>query len=113
MNGFSFIEILITLLILSLGLLTIAGMEIVALRNTQQVYLRSVATVQIAAMLERLRANQAATARNAECQRWNAINQQLLPEANGECHCDKNICNIILTWHDHAKQQQLSLQANI
>lgn len=113
MNGFSLIEVLVTLIILSLGLLSIAGIEIVALRNTQQAYLRSVATTQIAAMLERLRANQSDIARNNEYQRWNVANQRLLPQANGEYHCNKNICTVILTWHDHVKLQQLSLQTSI
>ena len=63
------------MLVLSIGLLSIAGLEIVALKKTQDTYLRSVATVQVASMFERLRVNYSAAARQQECQQWNLQNR--------------------------------------
>jgi type IV pilus assembly protein PilV len=99
-KGFSFIEVLITLLVFSLGLLGIAGLEIIALRNTQKSYMRSIATVQIASMLERLHANHSSNTRSAECLKWNQENQQLLPQASGNCSCQNSICYVTIKWKD-------------
>lgn len=104
--AFSLIEVLIAMLILSFGFLTIAGMEIRALRNTQQAYWQSVAVTQIASLTERLRANQSGFARAQECQRWNLQNKLLLPEGQGACICNESACNVTLAWKNH----QLALQ---
>lgn len=107
--GFSLIEVLISLLILSVGLLGIAAMEIKALQNTQNSYWRSVATVQIAAMLERLRVNHSSAARIKECDEWNLQNQRLLPQTKGSCICNSKECQIILTW----KTEEIKMQMNV
>lgn len=99
-QGFSLIEVLITLFILSLGLLGIAGLELTALRNTQDIYLQSVASTQLTAMAERLRANQSHAAQVLECERWNIENQRLLPQAKGICVCQNATCTLTLNWHD-------------
>src|ERR1700733_13945558 len=99
-QGFSLMEVLITLFILSLGLLGIAGLELTALRNTQDIYFQSIASTQLAAMAERLRANQSQLAKNLECERWNIENQRLLPQAKGICVCQNTACTLTLNWHD-------------
>lgn len=106
--GFTLIEILITMLILSVGLLGIAGLEILALRQTQTSYYQSLANVQVAAMLERLRANQSAVARVRECNEWNVENQRLLL-GKGECVCQQNNCRVTLRWKNHGNTLEASV----
>lgn len=55
--GFSLVEVLVSLLILSLGLLGLAAMQVFALRNTQSAHLRSLATLYAYDMLDRMRAH--------------------------------------------------------
>lgn len=106
-TGFTLIEVLISLLIVSLGLLGIAGLEITALRNTQESYWQSVATVQMASILERLRVNHSAFNERQECERWSLQNQFLLPKNKSECVCNNVECKIILTWQKHQLAMQM------
>jgi type IV pilus assembly protein PilV len=55
--GSSLIEVLVSLLILSGGLLGMAGVQSVSLRNNQAAYYRTMATNFTADMVERMRAN--------------------------------------------------------
>ena len=101
MQGFSLIEVLVAVLILSLGLLGVASLQIVSLRSTQDAYYRSIATVQLTAMIERLRANQTQSARVTEQNIWNQINARLLPEGKGDFYCLQDNCTINIHWRDH------------
>lgn len=56
-SGFSLIEVLISIVILSVGLLGAAGLMGTSLRNTNSAYFRSQATVLADDMLDRMRAN--------------------------------------------------------
>lgn len=56
-NGFTMMEVLVAILVLSIGLLGLAGLQIAGLRNNQSAYYRSVATYQAWDMADRLRAN--------------------------------------------------------
>lgn len=56
-NGFSLIEVLIALVIIAIGLLGIAGMQALALSNTGQARLRSLAAIEAASMAAAMRAN--------------------------------------------------------
>jgi type IV pilus assembly protein PilV len=56
-RGFSMIEVLITLVILSIGLLGLAGLQAVGLRNNNTAYLRTIATQQLNDMADSMRAN--------------------------------------------------------
>jgi len=57
--GFTLIEVMIAMLILLVGLLGVAGMQIVSFQNNQGAYLRSQATFIAADFLDRIRANSA------------------------------------------------------
>lgn len=57
MRGFTLVEVLITLIVLSIGLLGAAGLEITSLRNTHSSYLRSQAVALIDDMADRMRTN--------------------------------------------------------
>lgn len=56
-QGFSLLEVLIALLVLSIGLLGIAGMQTISLRFNHQSYERTQATVLISDMYEKIIAN--------------------------------------------------------
>lgn len=83
-RGFSLLEILIALAILSVCLLGIVGLENAAFKRTYAAYLRSIAVIQINNMVERVRAGAA-----PECSNWNAENKLLLPHGNGKCSATK------------------------
>jgi type IV pilus assembly protein PilV len=56
-HGFTLIEVLVALVILSVGLLGIAGMQVAGIRNTHYSYLRSQATAFAGEITDRMRAN--------------------------------------------------------
>jgi type IV pilus assembly protein PilV len=56
-NGFSMVEVLVTMVILAIGLLGTAGLQIASVRNTQIAAQRSIATQQAYDIAERIRAN--------------------------------------------------------
>lgn len=55
--GFSLLEVLVAMVILALGLLGVAGLQAVSMRNAHSGYLRSQATILAYDMVERMRAN--------------------------------------------------------
>lgn len=59
-RGFSMIEVLVTVLILAIGLLGLAGLQSTALRSNHSAYLRSQATVLAYDITDRMRANRTA-----------------------------------------------------
>jgi len=82
-RGFSLLEILIALLILSICLLGIGGLAQVAFKQIHAAYLRSQAIVQVNNMIERIRSG------DQNCQVWNNDNQRLLPHGIGQCNKNK------------------------
>ncbi|MCM0610989.1 type IV pilus modification protein PilV [Marinobacter sediminum] len=56
-NGFTLIEILVTLFILAIGLLGLAGLLFEGMRNNQGAYLRTQASILAYDMADRMRAN--------------------------------------------------------
>jgi type IV pilus assembly protein PilV len=59
-RGFTLIEILVTVVLVSVGLLGIAALQLTTLRSNQEAYVRSQASVLSADILDRMRANAAA-----------------------------------------------------
>jgi type IV pilus assembly protein PilV len=58
--GFSLVEVLISIVILSIGLLGMAGLTAASMNGTNEAYFRSQATVLADDILDRMRANPAA-----------------------------------------------------
>lgn len=123
-RGFTLIEVLVTLIILSVGLLGVAGIQLYALKSNDSAYLRSQASLYANEMMDRMRANRmAASAGNydkalsafstltapatnapvAEKDRYNwyrKLNAEL-PSAQGGIDCDANaICTVTVQWDD-------------
>ncbi|MBS0287751.1 MAG: type IV pilus modification protein PilV [Proteobacteria bacterium] len=60
-KGFTMLEVLVSLVIFSIGLLGLAGLQILSLRLTGDSLLRTIAAVQANDMVDRMRSNVAAT----------------------------------------------------
>ncbi|MDH5425640.1 MAG: type IV pilus modification protein PilV [Gammaproteobacteria bacterium] len=58
--GFNLIEVLLAFLILSIGLLGVAGLQTTAVKASQTAMLKSIAITKVSEMIERIRANSAA-----------------------------------------------------
>lgn len=112
MKGFALIEVLVALLIVSIGLLGIAGMQVSALRYSQDAYWHSLATTQISSFFECLRVNRSGSVRAKELDRWNQLNARLLPQGEGSYQCDGHgTCDIHLSWTVRVKHT-LSMQGS-
>ena len=56
-HGFTLLEVLVSIVVISLGLLGLAGLQVVSLNNNQAAYHRAIATQQAFDMMDRIRAN--------------------------------------------------------
>lgn len=124
--GASMIEILVTLVIVALGLLGIAGIKLVGLQDTNLAYQISVATFQAQDMAERISANRVAKAEyngltwipeRTSCEGdetnctseqiakddfwlWNDTNRKIMPQGNGRVLADGDDYLIAVKWAD-------------
>jgi len=128
-SGFSMLEVMVTLVVLSTGLLGVADLQVSALRGNQGANLGTLAAQQAQDMAERMNANPAGVAANqydsldtsipvagTNCQtvnctpaqlavfdhnRWNASNQVLLPSGAGQVsEVSNGIFLIGVLWRD-------------
>jgi type IV pilus assembly protein PilV len=116
--GFSMVEVLVSVVILSVGLLGTAGLMSASLRNTNTAYYRSQATVFADDILDRMRANVAA-ARNGDydvagdecpgpsmslalwdCTEWTTALAEALPGGSGSVLYDDENVEIRIEWDD-------------
>lgn len=124
-HGFSLLEILISVLVLSIGLLGIAALQTKSVNYTHSGELRSIATYQAYNMLDRIRANKAGrTAGNyasmsgsgtdpacdtcspsqiaqKDHYEWNDANANLLPQGQGTVAQTANVYTITVFWDNH------------
>ncbi len=61
-RGYTLIEVLIAVIVLAVGLLGIAGLQVLSLKNTHSAYLRSQATLLAYDIIDSIRANKASKA---------------------------------------------------
>lgn len=80
-KGFALIEILVALLVLSVGLLGLAGLQIRALQYAHSSYQRTLVNIQALDMAERMWTHLSDPL--AELTEWRALNRQSLPNWNG------------------------------
>jgi len=121
-EGLTLIEALITLLVLTLGLLGVAGMMAHSLKNNHSSYLRSQATVLAYDIADRMRANRAAVETKAyalalgkdplssgiaqqDLLDWQAALARFLPSGTGAVACGADgappfVCRITVQWDD-------------
>lgn len=58
-NGFTLLEVLVTMVVLSLGLLGYAGLQMASIKNSASAYQRTQATILAYDIIDRMRANRA------------------------------------------------------
>lgn len=95
--GFTLLEVLVTLFILSLLLLALNAMQLTALRNTTSAYYFSVATEQLQSMAERLEATHGNPS-SLQLLKWNEQNKTILPEGVGMIREMAPDTALILSW---------------
>ena len=118
-RGVGLIEVLIAVLVLSIGLLGLASLQVRTLRNSQSALERGVAVVESHAIIDAMRANQD----RAESDDFNitltaptptgtTFAQQALAEwrtslidalgegATGSVNCEVTACTIVIQWND-------------
>lgn len=136
-SGVGLIEVLVAVLVLSIGLLGLAGLQLRSLRNNQSALERGVAVVETHAIADAMRADRVgadndefnialtdaapggATFAETVVRGWreNLINA-LGDGATGSVDCDGMLCTIVVEWDDTrgtggAAQQQLTTQVQL
>lgn len=116
-RGFSMIEVLVTVLILAIGLLGLAGLQSTALRSNHSAYLRSQATVLAYDITDRMRANRTAALNGAynvnvggtgsgssmaaaDVIAWKDNLEAMLPEGDGSVARTDTRFTITVQWDD-------------
>ena len=124
-SGMTLVEVLVTAVIISVGLLGVAALQLTSLKSNQESYVRSQAAMLAADLLDRMRANQAGVRANHyevaangtgtagtvaanDLIAWQATINRLLPgddtDAAGSVDINGNIVTITITWRERAEQ---------
>lgn len=106
--GFSLIEVLIALLVLALGLLGLAGLQVTSLKNNLSAYNRSQATLLAYDLADRMRANVAAATTYTSTDPSKAIPQSACTTAPG-CSPQNMAINDLFEWNSSLVSTGLSL----
>ena len=101
MNGFTLLEVLISLFILSILLLGLDAMQLAALREAESAYYLSVATQQLNNMLERLQITKNDSLSDQQ-QQWNQQNQMVLPNGRGVISGEYPHIKLAIYWGDES-----------
>lgn len=119
-SGLSLIEVLIAVLIMAVGLLGIAALQAVTLRNSQSAFDRTQATVLSYAILDAMRANATAARANSynvgmtctipaagatlvshDHNTWiSSLKDTMGDSACGSIACASNVCTVTIRWND-------------
>src|SRR3990167_10372889 len=97
-QGFSLIEVLISLLLIALILFGLDAMQVYSLKQTKIAFLFNTANNQLMNMSERLLALQARDGLTQQITLWNKENQLLLPQGQGMVMGDFPYYTITLYW---------------
>ncbi len=127
-QGFSLVEVLVTVVVMSVGLLGIAGLQLTSLKNNDSAFIRSRSAIYTYNLIDYMRANRqsalagdyniglsalsdltapSGTPTIAETDRysWYQHLDASLPNAKAAINCDANaICVVKVEWNDsHAE----------
>ncbi|MEN8177070.1 MAG: type IV pilus modification protein PilV [Pseudomonadota bacterium] len=119
-RGFSLIEVLVTFIVLSVGLLGLAALHANGLKNNQSAYWRSQATFLAYGILDSMRANRVAgldedydlaladspatgtSIAAVDLTNWINTLSSTLPAGDGsiDCVAASSICTVVVQWND-------------
>lgn len=118
-RGVGIVEILVAVLVLSIGLLGLAGLQMRTMRNSQSALERGVAVMQTHAIADAMRADRinaingrfnialadaapsGTTFADQVLIGWRAnLTATLGTDATGEVDCNGALCNIVIQWND-------------
>jgi len=132
-SGFTLLEVLVAIVVVSLGLLGLAGLQAATLRNNQIAYYRGIAIQQTYDMADRIRANQAGLATYAlgvgadngcissSCDsaqmaqtdifQWNNNNARMLPAGTGTvASAAGGSFDITVSWNENTESGSAAQQ---
>lgn len=118
-KGFSLIEVLVTLLITSVGLLGLAALQVKSLQFNHGAYLRSQANILAYDMADRMRLNKddaragsynismsaskpgaSSVIETDDQNQWLTLIENTLPAGDGSVSCTSNICTLTIQWRE-------------
>jgi type IV pilus assembly protein PilV len=119
-RGVSMIEVLVSILLVTLGVLGASAMQTVALRNNQSSYEGTQSTILMQGLLDAMRANPkgvaagnyntggwqctaptGATLHASDLARWvGGLRSQINPSACGQVACTTGACTVSVRWDD-------------
>jgi type IV pilus assembly protein PilV len=94
-RGFSMIELLVAMLIFSVGLLGIASLQVTGMRMTRDAELMGRASLYVSSMAEKIRSNPSASFDRAN---WNQTIQTALPNGVGDVTTVNQMHTISVSW---------------
>jgi len=94
-HGFSMIELLVAMLIFSLGLLGIVSLQVTGMRMTRDADLMGRASLYVSSMAEKIRANPSVLVDTVD---WNQTIQTALPNGFGEVTTVNRTHTISVSW---------------
>lgn len=127
--GVTLVEIMVAVLVLSVGLLGLAGLQLRTLRNNQSALERGTAVVETYAIADAMRADRigadndrfnialgaaaptGTTFAQTAVRAWrNNLKASLGDDATGSVDCDGLLCTIVIQWDDSRGSEGLSTQ---
>lgn len=135
-HGFTLLEVMISSLVLSIGLLGVAGLQITSLKNSDSAYFRSQAALYSYEILDRMRANRdaaiggdydvaltalsdlgtPASGNIAQNDRYDWLRNLdgVVPDAKGAIDCDTgSVCLITVQWDDSRAENAASTKQHM
>lgn len=97
-EGFTFIEILVSIFILSFVLLGLSGVILYSLQHMQAAYDEAIAIHQMTSMAERLQALHDHQGLKEQVDAWNVQNKEMLPSGMGTVSGSYPTYQIQLSW---------------
>lgn len=125
-RGFTLLEVLVAVLVLTIGLLGLAGLQATAVRSNTSAYLRSQASILAYDIADRMRANRLAVSIYSYCgqnvngagcsgvakqdvQSWLASLATTLPSGTGSITQAADLVTVTVQWDDSRGQQDPQL----
>ena len=120
-RGVTMIEVLVSVVVIAIGLLGIAGLQAIGLKSNQSAYMRTQAVSQITWILDRMRANNdlasgyletnydvaltvvpnGTSIASQDLATWKNELAALLPSGDGSVDCDADdLCTVTVQWAD-------------